>query len=183
MRHYRFYILFVAVLTLSGCADFLDRDPLEQASENTFWKTEADVEKGVNALYPLLPGERDFWRDCESDNSLMTNSWGENGLGYICQGIHNAATGYLSEEWKYDHIYRILYCLDKLQGMEIKEEKKQRFEGEIRFILALKYYRWRGILGIFLSLRKNLFLWKRLHCLVLLSRRCWTMPLKMWIRR
>lgn len=28
MRHYRFYILFVAVLTLSGCADFLDRDPL-----------------------------------------------------------------------------------------------------------------------------------------------------------
>lgn len=37
--------------------------------------------------------------------------------------IHNAATGYLSEEWKYDHIYRILYCLDKLQGMEIKEEK------------------------------------------------------------
>lgn len=95
MRHYRFYILFVAVLTLSGCADFLDRDPLEQASENTFWKTEADVEKGVNALYPLLPGERDFWRDCESDNSLMTNSWGENGLGYICQGIHNAATGYL----------------------------------------------------------------------------------------
>lgn len=123
MRHYRFYILFVAVLTLSGCADFLDRDPLEQASANTFWKTEADVEKGVNALYPLLPGERDFWRDCESDNSLMTNSWGENGLGYICQGIHNAATGYLSEEWKYDHIYRILYCLDKLQGMEIKEEK------------------------------------------------------------
>lgn len=116
MRHYRFYILFVAVLTLSGCADFLDRDPLEQASANTFWKTEADVEKGVNALYPLLPGERDFWRDCESDNSLMTNSWGENGLGYICQGIHNAATGYLSEEWKYDHIYRILYCLDKLQG-------------------------------------------------------------------
>ena len=43
MRHYRFYILFVAVLTLSGCADFLDLDPLEQASANTFWKTEADV--------------------------------------------------------------------------------------------------------------------------------------------
>lgn len=60
MRHYSFYILFVAVLTLTGCADFLDRDPLEQASANTFWKTEVDAEKGVNALYPLLPGERDF---------------------------------------------------------------------------------------------------------------------------
>ena len=149
MRHYRFYILFVAVLTLSGCADFLDRDPLEQASANTFWKTEADVEKGVNALYPLLPGERDFWRDCESDNSLMTNSWGENGLGYICQGIHNAATGYLSEEWKYDHIYRILYCMDKLQGMEIKEEKNTTArtigtmaQGQLCYILADKDSDW-----------------------------------------
>ena len=86
MRHYRFYILFVAVLTLSGCADFLDRDPLEQASANTFWKTEADVEKGVNALYPLLPGERDFWRDCESDNSLMTNFVGREWFGIYLPG-------------------------------------------------------------------------------------------------
>lgn len=141
MKHYSIYILLASVLTLGSCADFLDRDPLSQASENTFWQTVADAEKGVNALYPLLPGERDFWRDCESDNSLMTNAWGEGGLGYICQGIHNAATSYLKEEWKYDDIYRILYFIDKLNGMDIDQVKKQRFEGEARFILALKYYR------------------------------------------
>lgn len=141
MKNISFYILALAAFTFGSCADFLDRDPLSEASENTFWKTTADAETGVNALYPLLPGERDFWRDCQSDNSLMTNAWGESGLGYICQGIHNAATGYLSEEWKYDHIYRILYYLDKLNGMQIDEAKKQRFEGEARFILALKYYR------------------------------------------
>ena len=76
-----------------------------------------------------MPNSRDFWRDCQSDNSLMTNAWGESGLGYICQGSHNAATGYLSEEWKYDHIRRILYYLDRLEGMEIDEAKKKRFEG------------------------------------------------------
>lgn len=141
MKQYSIYLLLAATLSLNSCSDFLDRDPLSQGSENTFWKTEADAEKGVNALYPLLPGERDFWRDCESDNSLMTNSWGESGLGYICQGIHNAATGYLKEEWKYDDLYRILYFLDKLNGMTIDNTKKQRFEGEARFILALKYYR------------------------------------------
>ncbi|MEG1543310.1 MAG: RagB/SusD family nutrient uptake outer membrane protein [Tannerellaceae bacterium] len=141
MKQYSLYILLITALVLSSCSDFLDRDPLSQGSENTFWKTEADAEKGVNALYPLLPGERDFWRDCESDNSLMTNAWGENGLGYICQGIHNAATGYLKEEWKYDDIYRILYYLDKLNSMSIDQVKKQRFEGEARFVLALKYYR------------------------------------------
>lgn len=141
MKQYSIYIILASVLTLGSCSDFLDRDPLSQASENTFWQTETDAEKGVNALYPLLPGERDFWRDCESDNSLMTNAWGEGGLGYICQGIHNAATGYINEEWTYSDIYRILYYLDKLNGMNIDEAKKQQFEGEARFILALKYYR------------------------------------------
>lgn len=141
MKRYTIYMMVALTLILGGCADFLDREPLSQASENTFWKTEADAETGVNALYPLLPDERDFWRDCSSDNSLMTNAWGEGGLGYICQGIHNAATGYVAEEWKYDHIYRILYYLDKLDGMNIDASKKQRFEGEARFILALKYYR------------------------------------------
>ena len=71
----------------------------------------------------------------------MTNAWGESGLGYICQGSHNAGTGYLKEEWKYDHIRRILYFLDRLEGMDIDEAKKQQYEGEARFILALRYYR------------------------------------------
>lgn len=141
LNKYILLLLLATAFLFNSCADFLDRDPLSQASENTFWKTEADAEKGLNALYPLLPGQRDFWRDCESDNSLMTNSWGESGLGYICQGIHNASTGYLLEEWVYGNIYRILYFLDKLSSMQIDEEKKQRFEGEARFILALKYYR------------------------------------------
>lgn len=141
MKQYSITFLLASALTLGSCSDFLDRAPLSQASENTFWQTEADAQTGVNALYPLLPDSRDFWRDCQSDNSLMTNAWGEGGLGYICQGSHNAATGYLSEEWRYGDIRRILYYLDRLKDMDIDEAKKKRFEGEARFILALRYYR------------------------------------------
>jgi hypothetical protein len=141
MKRFNIYILLSLVAAFSSCSDFLDRDPLSQASENTFWNSLSDAEKGMNALYPLLPGQRDFWRDCESDNSLMTNSWGEGGLGYICQGIHNASTGYLREEWVYGDMFRILYYIDKLKDMNVDPVKKQRFEGEARFILALKYYR------------------------------------------
>lgn len=141
MKQYSITFLLASALTFGSCSDFLDRDPLSQASENTFWQTEADAQTGVNALYPLLPDSRDFWRDCQSDNSLMTNAWGEGGLGYICQGSHNAATGYLSEEWRYGDIRRILYYLDRLKDMDIDEAQKKRFEGEARFILALRYYR------------------------------------------
>jgi hypothetical protein len=141
MKKYSIYIALATSVLFGSCSDFLDRDPLAEASENTFWKTEADAEKGVNALYPLMLDQRDFWRDCQSDNSLMTNSWGEGGMGYICQGIHNATTGYINEEWKYDYIYRLLYFLDKLKDMDIDESKKNQFEGEARFILAQRYYR------------------------------------------
>lgn len=138
----------VFLIVCSSCSDFLDRTPLSDASEEVFWKTTKDAEAGVNALYPLLPGERDFWRDCQSDNSVMTNAWGEGGLGYICQGTYNAATTYLREEWSYiskdgksNDLERILYYIDKLKGMEIDAVKKKQFEGEARFILALKYFR------------------------------------------
>ena len=141
MKNFKLYTLLAVAMTVSSCSDFLDRNPLDQASNSSFWKTEADAKTGVNALYPLLPGDRDFWRDCESDNSLMTNAWGEGGLGYICQGIHNASTWYLNEEWTYYDIYRILYYIDKLKDMDIKPSSKERFEGEARFILAYKYFR------------------------------------------
>lgn len=134
------YTLF-SLLLLSGCADFLDRDPLAEGSESSFWKTEKDAETALNALYPLLPGVRDFWRDCNSDNSVMTNAWGEAGIGYIAQGIHNSSTGYLKEEWVYDDIHRVLYFLDKLKDFDFSESRKERFEGEARFILGLQYYR------------------------------------------
>ena len=55
MKKYSLVFLLASAMTLGSCSDFLDRDPLSQASENTFWQTEADALAGVNALYPLLP--------------------------------------------------------------------------------------------------------------------------------
>ena len=71
MKQYSIALILASALTFGSCSDFLDRDPLSQASENTFWQTEADALAGVSALYPLLPNSRDFWRDCQSDNSLI----------------------------------------------------------------------------------------------------------------
>lgn len=132
---------------MSSCSDFLDREPLSAASENTFWKTENDALVGLNAVYTALPDARDFWRDCQSDNSVMTNAWGEAGLGYISMGNHNPATGYLNEEWRYDQIRKSLYFLDRLEGMEIDENKKKRFEGEARVILGMRYLRMVQLFG------------------------------------
>ncbi|GAA4172325.1 RagB/SusD family nutrient uptake outer membrane protein [Sphingobacterium ginsenosidimutans] len=129
------------LLGTSACEKFIDRDPLSQASETTYWKSENDALVGLNAVYTALPTARDFWRDCQSDNSAMTNAWGEGGLGYISMGNQNAATGYIAEEWRYDDVRKCLYFLERLRGMNFDQAKKNRFEAEARFILSMKYLR------------------------------------------
>lgn len=142
-----FSIFFSIAAVTASCTKFLDRDPLAQASENTFWKTKEDAIAGVNAVYSTLPDARDFWRDCHSDNSVMTNPWGEGGMGYISMGSHAPTDGYISEEWRYDYIRMALYALDKLSGMSLDPALKQRLEGELRFILAYRYFRMSQLFG------------------------------------
>ncbi len=135
------------LLVLGSCSKFLDREPLAQASENTFWKTVDDAETGLNAVYSTLPDSRDFWRDCHSDNSVMTNAWGEGGMGYICQGNQSPTDGYISEEWNYSAIRIALYYIDKLNAMDIDAASKARFDAEARVILAIRYFRMAQLFG------------------------------------
>lgn len=147
MKKITTYILVAVLLTMGSCKKFLDRDPLSQASENTYWKTAEDAQTGLNAVYATLPDSRDFWRDCHSDNSVMTNAWGEGGMGYICQGSYAATDGYISEEWAYGSIRRALYFIDKLKGMNIDANLKKRFDAEARFILGMRYFRMAQLFG------------------------------------
>lgn len=147
MKRLLYIIIPIAGLLAMGCNKFLDRQPLAQASESTFWKTAADADKGLNAVYSTLPDSRDFWRDCHSDNSVMTNAWGEGGMGYICQGTQSPTDSYISEEWAYSKLRTALYFLDKLKDMSIDENLKKRYEGEARFILAIRYFRMVRLFG------------------------------------
>ncbi|SEN45628.1 Starch-binding associating with outer membrane [bacterium A37T11] len=130
-----------SLFLISACSKFLDRDPLSQAAENTYWQTAEDASAGLNAVYTTLPNSRDFWRDCESDNSAMTNAYGEGGLGYVGMGSFSATDNYVLEEWKYDFIRTELYFIDKLKGMNIDASIKTQYDAEARFMLAMRYFR------------------------------------------
>lgn len=50
------YIFFAATaLVLSSCNDFLDREPLDFGSEDSYYHTENDLKIAVNAFYTVLP--------------------------------------------------------------------------------------------------------------------------------
>lgn len=142
-----YFLLTCSVLLCGGCSKFLERDPLAQAAEDTYWQTADDAQSGLNAVYSTLPDSRDFWRDCHSDNSVMTNAWGEGGMGYVSMGTSSPTDAYISEEWRYDYIRTALYYIDKLKGMDIDPALKKQFNGEARFILAMRYFRMAQLFG------------------------------------
>ena len=155
MKNRTIYFIIFITITASSCSKFLDRSPLAQASENTYWKTTGDAQAGLNAVYSTLPNARDFWRDCASDNSVMTNAWGEGGMGFISMGTSSPTDAYISEEWRYDYIRTALYYINKLKGMNIDPILKKQFDGEARFILAMRYFRMVELFGNVPLIKEN----------------------------
>lgn len=146
------FLLLIALTTFS-CSDFLETEPLHTPDETTFWKSEADAQQALNNLYNYLPNAMRYWKNCLSDDAIMTNAWGERGLGEIKQGGLSATTGHIQSDyhwspWRYDHIRQILYFIKNFQTIEFKDQNVANdIEGQARFILAMRYYRMTRVFG------------------------------------
>ena len=75
------YLSIIAAALLMGsfssCSDFLDRYPLEELSDESFWKTEKDAEMAVSNLYNVLP-TWDVDEAINSDDAVHGIKWAEN---------------------------------------------------------------------------------------------------------
>ena len=57
----KIYIIgILALLSIAGCDDYLDKQPLDMPGSETFLSTAAEVEMGVNACYKLLDPDNTF---------------------------------------------------------------------------------------------------------------------------
>ena len=152
--NYKVLLLF-AVLSMNSCSDILDQAPLNLPDETTFWKTDNDAQLALTNLYKYLPDYFQWWTECYTDNAIMTNAWGEGGLGEIKQGNMAATTSHIQPSltvnygaihkwspWRYDHIEQILYYLENIKKVNFSSTAvKNNMEGQARFILALRYFR------------------------------------------
>ena len=67
--------LAISAFCLSGCSDFLDREPY---GKDATWKTKEDVDQAIYALYHFVSpywseeicGRGHMWLECASDNIL-----------------------------------------------------------------------------------------------------------------
>lgn len=135
MKHL-IYIAIAGVLTLSACnKDFLERPPLDQVSEDTFWKSENDVYLAVNSIYNQLPGDGLIYEDGSADNAHVQNNW-EGSANSISSGN---VTSTLNAGWSFVNIRRQNYFLENVDKAIMDETLRTRYKAEVRFVRALTY--------------------------------------------
>ena len=138
------------VLSLMGvvsCSEsFLDKNPLNAISSQTFWNTEAEVDMAVTGVYARLRNDFLSWQrpylDCLSDNAFA--HWGYFNMPAMTLGDVSANTGGAISKLYNASYNGIASCnffmanVDKASA--VSEAKRNVAKGEVRFLRALMYF-------------------------------------------
>ena len=129
------FILAAALLTgFTSCVD-LDRYPLEELSDGSFWKTGNDAEMAVSDLYNSLP----YWDvddAINSDDAVHGIKWA---AGNISKGIYDP----LEQDWSstYSVIRQANLILSKIDEIpDFNEAEKKKVLGQTYFFRAFHYF-------------------------------------------
>lgn len=132
------YLSIIAAALLMGsfssCSDFLDRYPLEELSDESFWKTEKDAEMAVSNLYNVLP-TWDVDEAINSDDAVHGIKWA---AGNQSKGVYDPADYGWSGE--YGYIRQANLVLEKIQEMDLSEDAYKKLDGQARFFRAYTYF-------------------------------------------
>lgn len=143
-------ILGIFLAVLAGCNDeFLERAPLDQLSDESFWRTEKDLQLYCNNFYAqYIVGFGTGWgttdalgvqveipyRDQISDNTATYE------YQKIPAGEYIITTASGSGKWSWSSMRRLNYFLDNYNRAGIDESKKHIYAGEILFFKAFDYF-------------------------------------------
>lgn len=149
LKHIMVATLCAVVLT--GCDDFLTTPPLDQITEDDWWKDAKQAQMIVDGCYDYVyQGDGDniiAFRDAWTDNSTW---WG---LEHFANGDLRPTSRGLIDEWKFNSTFNegkwtyspIAEMNYILQGLELSKEyvtpeQYAHMCAEVRFIRALNYY-------------------------------------------
>lgn len=130
--------LLVAVSTVS-CKKFLDKAPLDTPSLQKYWTTPEQAKLWVNNLYNALGGVEESIYEAYSDNAFGRAG---NGANNIANGAYETIDSRVAAEWDYRYIR---LCLEFFENVDrvpgITAAQKDQLSGQVRFILAYRYYK------------------------------------------
>lgn len=137
-----FYIGISAILLLApGCKKYLDREPLNNVTVNTFFKTESDVKQFVDGLYPsMIPNMSTPNFDFCSDLNALSPARGDAAFTDLALGSFNSSSGSISYYWDYSAIRNAYIFFDKVKDVQMTNEARQLYTGSVNYLLAYRYF-------------------------------------------
>ncbi|WP_289664153.1 RagB/SusD family nutrient uptake outer membrane protein [Flavobacterium panacagri] len=140
-------VFFSLALVTTSCVDNEDLTQLDPNNDavDSFWKTDDDALKGVNAAYGSLLTDGTYMRstplllDVKGDDSRTNSPWGSMyNVGHFNSNVADAAIYGWAYETYYQGIYRANQVLTSVPGIEFKDEAlKNRILGQAYFLRGL----------------------------------------------
>lgn len=136
------------LLGVLSCKKALDKNPLDQISSPTFWKTQTDADMALAGCYarlntPAYKFNQIMWSILAGDASEANQSLGAASVGTLAQGTITSTSGGLVSDiytQSYVGIGSCNFFLENIDKVPISEEIKTQYKAEVRFLRALFYF-------------------------------------------
>lgn len=146
-----YIVCALAMASLCSCDDFLNKDPQDKQTNDTYWQTETSLRtyaqdfyssffKGYETNYTVFGGY--FSGDDYTDDYINLNNANTNGAGYIYFST-SATTDWNNRTATWSDNYGVIYkanvMIAKIPGMKISDEAKNHWTGVARYFRAMAY--------------------------------------------
>ncbi|MCG8308759.1 MAG: RagB/SusD family nutrient uptake outer membrane protein [Cytophagales bacterium] len=116
----------LALVVFACNDDYLERYPLDELTNETFWQSENDLKAYTAGLYTLLDAETVWWDD-QSDNQA------EAAYDEVVAGQHTISTG----TWSWSFLRDCNFFLENYdKSDEVSDDVKDEYKGEVLFFRA-----------------------------------------------
>ena len=140
-----FYLGALMLASLTSCEDFLDRDPLDKQTNDTYWQTESSLRTYAQDFYSYYytgyatdyTDFGDYFSGDDFTDDFLTLAGGYYYFPKANNTDYNNVTGTWSSG--YDVVYKANVMVEKIPGMNISEEAKNHWMGIARYFRAMGY--------------------------------------------
>lgn len=139
------------LMSFSCDEDFLDKNPLDQISSETFWTSEDDVEMALAGSYARLRsgflGYERPYLDCLSDNAAARSEsyfdLPSVAIGNLSPNTSGGRGGFFPKFYNvpYDGISTFNFFLENIdKASSVDANQRNIYKGEVQFLRALLYF-------------------------------------------
>ena len=150
---FKIQILCLALLVLSGCNDFLDKEVLGNSTDKNFYDTRYKLQAALNATYDILQSDEftdSDWRfgEATADDVIGSDEGLSSQMGQLVHFRFNTSNTYIKKRWdiNYKGVHRANQVIANVDRVQLSNNDYSKYReireilGQAKFLRALFYF-------------------------------------------